>query len=262
MYNQNLELYNISNEFTVTEMLSHFDSDFIISAMKDKLENYSYSSIPESNIISSFEENFKIMREKFPGDGININTVRDNVYRSIIDTLCEFYNLQFNYDDDNIDYYTAAYYLYDILLCNYSKIMINFFTSFIINNKDSLYSTLSSTIKKVKDASYIYGKKMYIDSKYILITSNLEKAISYISNLDITFFNIIQSTYTDPRVVQYIDSIVGDKGNFFKNYYCSILNKPDVLPIILTDLNLNLLQYIGNGNNDILNYINSANKED
>lgn len=257
--NTNLELYNMNSEFTITELLSHFDSDIIIDIMRDKLSGNRYKTLPEPNIISSFEENFKRMNEEFPGDSQNINTIRVRVYREIIETICEAYNLQFNYLDESIDLYSAAYYIYDFLICNYSKILVNFFTSFIMNNSDSLYKNLNlESLKKSKDSSTIYGKSVYDTPKYALISANLEKVIKYISTLDITLNNIFSSTYVDIKIVEFLDNIVADKGNFFKDYYCSVLDKIEILPIVLTDIRLQLQNYLGNiSTTGIKEYLNN-----
>ena len=73
MNSANLELYNISSENNLTELLSHFDSGFVLNIIEDKINMKQYVSMPQSNIVKSFEENFKVMKEQFPGDGENIN---------------------------------------------------------------------------------------------------------------------------------------------------------------------------------------------
>ena len=78
-----------------------------------------------------------------------------------------------------------------------SNILVNFFTSFIINNSDSLYKNLNlESLKKSKDSSTIYGKSIYDTPKYILISANLEKVINYISTLDVTINNIFVTLLT------------------------------------------------------------------
>ena len=118
--NTNLELYNISSENNLTELLAHFDSGFVLNIIEDKINMRQYNSMPESNIIKSFEENFKVMKEQFPGDGENINLVRTRVYTEIINILCRGFNLNCMLDDST-DLYSAAYYLYDFLLCRYLR---------------------------------------------------------------------------------------------------------------------------------------------
>ena len=258
--NNNMQPYIISNEYNITEILAHFDSDYIISTMEDKLQEIDFaSSLIQPNIIASFEENFKLMREEFPGDEANTNAVRLRVYKQIIDILCNKFNLQFNELDENIDLYTAAFYAYDFLVCNRNNIMVNFFTSFIVNNKDSLYDALNlDLLKKNKDSSVIYGKKIYTDQKYIIISANIEKVIKYISTLDIKLLNIFQSTYVNPEIVMFLDNAFADRGNFFNDYYCSIINKLETLPIVITNIRLQLQRIVNINNNGIENLINKG----
>lgn len=259
MNTNNLELYSISNEQNLTELLGHFDSDFVINIIKDKIENKNYHSIPESNIVKSFEENFKIMHERFPGDGDNINLVRQRVYTEIIDILCKGHNLNYILDD-NTDLYTVAYYLYDLLVSNFSNIMVNFFTSFIINNKDSIYNSMNlDSYKKNKDSSTLYNKKMYVDPKYAIISANIETVLKHISTIDITIYNVLQSTYKNPATIAFLSEIITDRGDFFRDYYCSILNRVDLLPIILTDIRLMMQRNVGNlVNVDINDFISKG----
>lgn len=243
--NTNLELYNISSENNLTELLAHFDSGFVLNIIEDKINMRQYNSMPESNIIKSFEENFKVMKEQFPGDEENINLVRTRVYTEIINILCRGFNLNCMLDDFT-DLYSAAYYLYDFLLCNSGPIMINFFTSFIINNKDSLYNSLNlESYKKNKDSSTIYNKRIYIDPKYITISANLEMVLKHIITIDITLDNILQTTYVNPQIIMFLSEIITDKGDYFKDYYCSLLNRQEILPVILTDIRLQLQKIVG-----------------
>lgn len=240
--------YQINNEYNITEILAHFDSDVIFDILEDKLEHIDFaSSIIESNIVSSFETNFKAMNEQFPGDSQNIRSIREQTYINIINILTKKFNLQFNYDDPNIDLYTAAYYLYDFVVCNRNNIMINFFTAFIINNKESLCKTLNmEDFRKSKDSASAYGKRIYDDQGYAIISANISQIINYISTLDITLLNIFQSTYVDLKLVAFLDNAFADKGNFFKDFYCSVLNKPEDLPIVITNIRLALQNVVGN----------------
>ena len=242
------QLYEISNEYNVTDILAHFDSNYIFDIIEDKLENISFAtSQVESNIVASFENNFKDMNDRFPGDSQNIRNIREQVYRDIIKILTAKFNLQFNMVDDTIDLYTAAYYLYDFLVCHRNIIMVNFFTAFIINNKESLCATLNmEDFRKGKDSAAAYGKRVYQDNKFAIISANMSAVINYISTLDIALINIFQSTYKDLKLVQFLDNAFADKGNFFKDFYCSILNKPEELPIIITNIRLALQSHVGN----------------
>lgn len=239
--------YQISNEYNITELLAHFDTNYIFDILNDKLESISFSSsLIEPNIVSAFETNFKAMNEQFPGDSQNIKNIREQVYRDIITILTQKFNLRFNVADESIDLYTAAYYLYDFTVCNRNNLMINFFTAFIVNNKDNLCINFSSEdYRKGKDSAIAYGKMVYDDQKFAMISANITTVINYISNLDISLLNIFQSSYRDPNVVVFLDNAFADCGNFFKDFYCNILNKPEELPIIITNIRLALQNIVG-----------------
>lgn len=257
------ELYEINNEYNVTDILAHFDSSYILNIIEDKLENISFATSQiEPNIVVSFENNFKNMNDRFPGDSQNIRNIREQVYRDIIRILTNKFNLQFNMSDENIDLYTAAYYLYDFLMSHRNNIMVNFFTAFIINNKESLCTTLNiEEFRKGKDSAAAYSKRVYQDNKFAIISANMPAIINYVSTLDITLLNIFQSTYKDIKLVQFLDNAFADKGNFFKDYYCSILNKPEELPIIITNIRLALQSHVGNiSQSDINEFLSFSNE--
>lgn len=242
-----VETYQVSSEYNITQLLNYFDANVIIDILEDKLNSISFAqTLIESNIVAAFEENFKMMNEQFPGDSQNIRNVREQVYRQIIDILTEKFNLQFNMVDDTIDVYTAAYYLYDFLVCNRNNYIINFFTAFIVNNKDSLCNMINQEdFRKNKDSSSAYGKRVYEDNKYAMISANIPMVIAHIKTLDIRLVNIFQSVYMQYSVVQFMDNAVADKGNFFMDYYCKALDNPEELPIIITNIRLALQRIVG-----------------
>lgn len=239
--------YEIANEYNLTEALSHFDSQYIFDIINDKIDNLDFASVlEEPNVVTSFEETFKMMNENFPGDADNIRDIRDQVYIDVIDTLCKRFNLSWNDQDDNIDHYTLAFYLYDFLVSNRNTIMVNFFTAFIMNNKDSLVRVLDVTdYQKSRDTSAVYGRRIYDDQGYGVISANMTKVINYIATIDITLYNIFQSIYTNQEVLYFLDNAVADKGNFFKDFYCSVLDQPDILPIVITNIRLALQRNVG-----------------
>jgi hypothetical protein len=240
--------YQNSGEYNITELLAHFDRNYIFDILNDKLESISFStSIIEPNIVSAFENTFKSMNSQYPGDSQNIRVIREQAYRDIISILTKRFNLRFNTVDDTIDLYTAAYYLYDFTVCNRNNLMINFFTAFIVNNKDSLSSNFNADdYRKGKDSALAYGKRIYDDQKFAMISANIANVIDYISTLDISLLNIFQSSYRDPNIVAFLDNAFADCGNFFKDFYCSILKKPEEMPIVITNIRLALQNVVGN----------------
>ena len=250
--------YVINNEYQLADIISHFDADYIFHVVEDKLKNISFTnSLIETNIVDAFESNFKKMNDDFPGDSQNIRNIREQVYRDLIRILTERFNLSFNTVDDTIDVYTAAYYLYDFLVSNRNNIMINFFVSFIINNKESLCNLLDmDNFKKNKDSSSAYSKYIYDDNKFAIISANIQQVINYISTLDVSLVNIFQSSYKDLKLVMFLDNAFADKGNFFRDFYCSILSNPEESPIVITNIRLSLQGIVGGiNNNNISTYL-------
>lgn len=243
----NTQPYQIANDYNAAELLAYFDTDYIFNILNDKLSSISFSkSTIEPNIVSAFETNFKMMEEQYPGDSQNIKMIREQIYTNIINLLTQKFNLKFNELDPSIDLYTAAYYLYDFTVCNRNKLMINFFTVFIINNKDNLYINFSNEdYRKGKDSGIVYGKMIYDDQKFAMISANITTIINHISTLDISLLNIFQSNYNS-EIAIFMDNAFADRGNFFRDFYCSILNKPEELPIVITNIRLAIQNIIGN----------------
>lgn len=261
---ENASPYEINSEYYITQIMQHFDSNYIFDMLNDKLDNMDYSILTvHPNIVSSFETNFKVMRDQFPGDSANINSIRDETYSNIIKVLTSRFNLEFNTVDDSIDKYTAAYCLYEFLVSKRYEIMNNFFTLFIMNNKDSLYSALNlDGMRKNKDSSSTYSKKIYTDNKIAIISANMSKVINYISTMDISLLNIFQSTYKDYNLVQFLDNAFKDRGNFFKQFYCDFIIDPNIMPIMITNIRLRLSSFIGDSaNTDMQNILNSIKSE-
>ena len=113
--------------------------------------------------------------------------------------------------------------------------------------------------KKNKDSAAAYSKRVYSDQQYAVISANIPNIINYISTLDISLFNIFQSTYKDINLINFLDNAFADRGNFFKNYYCASLQNVEDLPIIITNIKLALQSQVGNNSSasleEYLNYV-------
>ena len=239
--------YTLTSEYNLAEMLEHFNSNYIMDVIDNKINTINYAStLSEPNMVSSLEEEFKIMYERFPDDETNTKQIRVQLYEDIIHLLCDRFNLQFNDDDDTIDRFTAAFYLYDFLICNRSAYMINFFVSFIVNNKDTLCESLNLELpKKMKEIPAGYNKQFYSDPKFVAIAANMKNVLHHIVGIDITLRNIIESVYTTPSVVDFFDNMISDKGDFCKDFYASVVMRPDIEPIVDVGVKLALQKIVG-----------------
>lgn len=237
-FTANSNMYNINTENEVAVILSHFESNFIFDIIKDNLQKkYNYNYISAANIAASFEQNFKNIKTMYnSSEDVNqIENVRISTYKEIINIICTEYQLQFN-DSGDLDYYTAAYYLYDFLVSNFSKNMISFFANYIYKERNSIYEILNlNNMKKNKDSSTLYGKKMYKDIKLAVINANLEYVMDNICVYDISLQNILSTVYTDKNIIIYLNNIISPIYDFFKLSYVPVMQS-QLKPIVLSNI--------------------------
>ena len=248
----NSQIYTIATENEISNILSHFNSAYVMDVINDNLNTrLSYTMIPNPNIVNSFEVNFRNLLSNYSFESESIKTVRENTYKEIINTLCAYYNLQFN-DTDDIDYFVAAAYLYEFLVSNFIGSLTTFFCSFIISEKDALYSSLGlENLKKNKDSSTTYNKKIYQDQKLAIINSNINIVLDQIASYDITLYDILRTVYPNREINNFLEGIISDNENFYKTVYISLLNDEYNRPNLITNIRLALQQYALSGHNII-----------
>ena len=215
------------NELAV--ILSHYNSDFVYSIVYDQINrtlagNTTNISAPP-NVVGAWEQNFKAIIDQYGAEGATqIQEVRSETYHEIIDIICEQFNLQFTIAD--IDIYTAAYTLYEYFVCNIMTNIISFFAHYIYKERTSIYEGMGlSELKKNKDSSTIYGKRMYKDIKLAVINANITRIIDNIcKGMEFDFSSIITASIDDKAMVKYMLNTISDKGNFFQDYIIKMVN--------------------------------------
>ena len=242
MFNNSL-IYNFASENELAVVLGHFSQDYITTIVQTNLANrlkvYS-GKIP--NAIYSIEQDFKITKENYPESITDIEYVRANTYNSIIAQLCNFYDLEYNYQD-TLDLYSITFTLYNLLVSDFYDNMILFLTNYIIKERNYLYDYLNLTeSKKNKDSSTLYSKKVYKNLKIASIHANLEKVLDTMATFDITFENYLNLIYTDKNLINFILSIVQPRSDFFKQYIISHMFEEN-RALILTSVRFKLLEY-------------------
>ncbi|MCK9198289.1 MAG: hypothetical protein M0P49_01660, partial [Bacilli bacterium] len=106
--------YNITTETEVAEILSHFNSEYILNVIRDNiLRKQNFYPMNPPNIVMAYDTNFKLLQNNYPEKNMDIENVRIETYKEIIEILCQEYQLQFN--DIDQDYYSTAFYLYSFL---------------------------------------------------------------------------------------------------------------------------------------------------
>lgn len=238
--------YEIINDAEISGILSHFDSNHILGMIDDSLQrkHMFYPNNPP-NLVASLETNFSLVYSRLPeNERERIDDIREDIYKAIIDKICLYYNLQFN--ETNQDYYTVAFYLYDFLVSSFSSNVINFFTNYIVKEKDYLYNHVGLIeMKKNKDMGMTYAKKLHKDPKLAVINANLEYVVDSISLFDITLDDLLNLLYPN-TIVELIETSVSPKGDLFKDHFVKTVNN-EYKPVFLTTMKFTLLKMDSSG---------------
>lgn len=222
------------NELAV--VLSHYSSNFVYDIVHTQIESIMAGSAisainPPPNVVGAWEQNFKAIIDQYGAEGMTqIQEVRIETYREIIDIICQSFNLNFTVAD--VDLFSAAYTLYDFFVCHLPTNIITFFSKYIYKERAAIYDSMALyEMKKNKDSSTIYGKRMYKDIKLAVINANILKIITNLSGMDFDFQSIINTIIDDKNTARYILNLISDKGDFFHD-------------IIMNTMNANLAEYV------------------
>lgn len=253
-YNPAVTNVNIDNQ--LAGVLSQFSDDYIIDVVKDSLNNrFRIYSLPGPNVVAAFESTFKQLTDGFSSNTGEILETRKRVYMNIINIICDFYDLTFN-DNDETDYYSAAYWLYDFLVSNFTENLKNFYSIFLIKESGPIVSALGlSQMRKDNDITLGYSKKLFKNQNIAMIHCDLEYVIAQISSFNIDLWTILSCVYqSNQNLPTYINSLVSDyTGRFFKNHYQTFVMQSNESSDILTYIKLNL-QQIGGQFESVDNY--------
>ena len=140
--------YTIDTDAGIGSILSNFDSDYILHVIDDSLATkFRPFDGPMPNMVDVFERQFKLVLDNAPDYRDKVLATRLETYIEIISRILDYYQLQINVDLNDIDpenVHTIAKFLYDAFISRFTDNMINFFTSYIIDNSDTIYNYLKS----------------------------------------------------------------------------------------------------------------------
>ena len=244
----NKVIANINTDKALASVLSNFDSNYITHIVSDSLEMkfrpYSNSLPGIYSIESTFNNLLNNIEE--PDARQNILEVRENTYLEIIDIICKYYDIQFNPSED-IDLYSAVYWIYNFFVSNFTNTILNFNINYILKEKDGLYSYLNlDKNKKDKDSTTIYSKKVCSsDEKISIIHANIETVLDAISSFDIGFQNLVlYSIGNNEQLTSFLISSIVDLNDVFKYHFASLL-QTQYRADIITCIKLGLQQRLG-----------------
>lgn len=229
---------NINIDNAVASILSNFDTDYIINVVEDSLEmKFRPYSQPMPNIVYSYEQYFRQYLDAFESNVDEIRTVRERTYLEIIEIICKHYSIQFVAIDQ--DYYTTAYYLYEVFVSRFTNNLIKFYTNYIIKEKDFIYDNFNlGDTKKNKDSAVLYSKKIFSDTKLALIHANIDEVIDRIQGFDISLPVFYDMNYEDKSIVAYLMSVTRDIGDLYNTHLVKYAIDPHTRPDLITSIKL------------------------
>lgn len=232
--------YELANEHQLSEILANFSSDYIYDVIDNHInKRYEFAINAKPNMVNVFRSNFDNIRANYPMDVENTNSVELDVYKNIIDTICNKCNVS-HIDDSDDNIYLLASTLYDFLVCGFNAHMTNFLINLIVSEQNSIYSALElENLKKSKDSSTIYNKKVMDNSKLAVINANLPTVIQYISTLDIRMADILANCYQQP-IVDLLNSNFSEDFNIFTDFMKTIISNQYLFPEYVTELRLRI----------------------
>ena len=242
-------IYNIATETELAEVLSHYNTDYVLNILTNAINgkfNPNSIMVSQPNLVSAWEINFKQIQEyyNYPEFIERIKYVRDTTYKEIIRMICRSYNLNFTTQDDDIDWYTAATMLYDFFVCNFNRYLIQFFSTYIYRERSTIYEDLNlASVRKSKDSTTTYGKRLYKDIKLVVINTAIDQVVSAIMANDISLTDIFTTVLPKEQAI-YMDSIVSQAGDFFKESYGPSMNST-LRPVLLTEIRFALQKWAG-----------------
>lgn len=242
-YTTNSSVYNIHTENEAMQILSHFETGQIIDIIEDSISKRFGLNVQLPNIVNALEQDFKNTSMNYPENIADINNVRTNTYNQVIAIIERTNNVSIQVDDF-MDMYSVAYHLYDFFVSNYKQNIINFFTNFIIRERNNIYNSMHlEEYKKNRDSTTLYGKKMYKNTKLAVINACLEYIVDNICEYDFDIQNILNFVYEDKLLAQFLGTIIQPRTDIFKTLYVSAIRTPELRLDILSSIRLNIHYY-------------------
>ena len=94
---RNDDIYNMVAEGEIAEILSKFNTSYVMDVIDSTIKNrFAFNpTLNNPNIVNSYELNFKGMLSNFPDDADNIMSIRQETYLTIINKICNSFNMQY-----------------------------------------------------------------------------------------------------------------------------------------------------------------------
>lgn len=236
--------YNaIDTDAALAVILSNFESDYINNIVSDSLSRkFIPFSAPMPNLVDILERQFDAILVQSPDYREEVLACRRRTYFEILQLICNHYDLKMSFETDQIEdveFYGIVRTMYETFVSSFTTYMINFFTSYIVQNADSIVAYLAQDPDAIKPKEGTVDSLLYIDPKYILIHANMNRIIMNMTSYDIPMNQLFDYLFT-PTVSARLANLFVDTGDIYKYHFASYVLDPTTGAGVLTNVKLNL----------------------
>ncbi len=236
--------YNsITTDRELATILGRFSEDTIIAAVDEALM-YKYRPFDNRmpNLPETINQQFAMIKAAAT-DGVDqINECEMEAYITIINRVCQVYNLSITSEIPADMIYPLSLFLYQNLVSEFTMRMLMFFSNYILINKENLIASIPDA-KRI-DHHTSYSKRMLPDPAIVTIYENMESIIDIIAGLDFSLFNLMEQ-FSNKETATFITNFISDNGDIYKNYIASYIYGQVSRTDMVTSIKLRFLELSG-----------------
>lgn len=242
-----MDSYNTDK--ALSAILSNFDINYILGVVEDSLSMKFRPYTGAMPTLDAVESSFRNAIDGFNAqeDRDKIMEVRYNTYMQVIDKIAKYYDLTITQNIEPANIYTAAYFVHNFFVANFTNSLINFFVNFIVDQQDSLYEYLVSINldgSKDKSSASSYSKRVYINQKLGTIHANIGVVLDAICNMEITLDQLVAyAIQGDQMQINFLINFLEENTNVFQNHFAPYVRDVGTRFDLITRVKLELQKY-------------------
>lgn len=238
---------NMDPDIQLAGILNKFNYEYISDVIDSSLESIPTMQQQLPNIVYGYGVNFNHLMNGFTGGSKIIQDTSTDVYTNIIQKICDFYNIQFTENYENLDLFNAAYSIYDFFISKFFDNMILFFSMYIIKERNNIIESFKEIKMNNRDGDNVikYTKQLFKSENLAYIYTNIEYVLSNMGTFDIPLNDIIDYTLGENTdASNYLKSVIIDNGNFFRdNYFNKMIMNRTIIADIVINIRMSLQKY-------------------
>lgn len=235
MIEQNIAVAGLNTDYEISTILGNFSEEYISNTIKSTIDyKFRPFGLRSPDYPTILKNQFQNIYAHSTGYDDIIRDKEYETYHNIIATIIEYYNLTVVDEIPDEQLYPVTFYLYQILVSEFTDRMINMITNYIIQNSLSIVTQLPKAIQTKTN----YSSKLYTNPNYITIYDNMTDVLDIVAGLDIdmpTLFTLL----SDELVSNLICTYIQDRGDIYKNYFASYIANQITSTDVLSAVRLN-----------------------